>query len=78
MTLASLQLVAFISGSVIVETIFAWPGSGRLLVDSVSGRDYPVIQAITFLISVVLVGTNLVVDLSYALIDPRIRRGGAV
>jgi peptide/nickel transport system permease protein len=73
LTLASLQLVAFLSGSVVVETIFGWPGVGRLMVDSVTARDYTVIQAATFLISVLLVLVNLVVDLSYAYIDPRIR-----
>jgi ABC-type dipeptide/oligopeptide/nickel transport system permease component len=73
LTLASLQLVAFLSGSVVVETIFAWPGVGRLMVESVTARDYTVVQAATFLISVTLVTVNLLVDLTYAYIDPRIR-----
>lgn len=72
-TLMSLQLVAFLSGSVVVETIFAWPGLGRLLVDSVFSRDYPMIEAGTILISTMLVLMNLVVDITYAYVDPRIR-----
>jgi peptide/nickel transport system permease protein len=73
LTLASLQFVAFLSGSVVVETLFGWPGSGKLLVESVNARDYTVVQAGAFFISVVLVGVNLVVDLTYGYIDPRIR-----
>lgn len=72
-TLMSVQLVAFLSGSVVVETIFAWPGLGRLMVDSVFSRDYPVIEAGTIIISSLMVLTNLFVDIAYAYIDPRIR-----
>jgi ABC-type dipeptide/oligopeptide/nickel transport system permease component len=73
LTLASLQLVAFVSGSVVVETIFNWPGLGRLLSESAFSRDYTVVQAGVFVVSSVLVLTNLVVDVLYAYIDPRIR-----
>jgi peptide/nickel transport system permease protein len=73
LTLASLQLVAFLSGSVVVETVFAWPGVGKLMVESVGSRDYTVVQAGAFFISVTLVCVNLLVDLTYAYIDPRIR-----
>lgn len=73
LTLASLQFVAFLSGSVVVEQIFGWPGSGKLIVESVTSRDYTVVQAGTFFISVLLVGVNLAVDLLYGVIDPRIR-----
>ena len=73
LTLASLQLVAFLSGAVVVETIFQWPGLGRLLADSVFARDYTVVQAGVFLISLLLVLLNLAVDLTYAYIDPRIK-----
>ncbi|OAI41541.1 hypothetical protein AYO38_00470 [bacterium SCGC AG-212-C10] len=73
LTLASLQFVAFLSGSVVVEQIFNWPGSGKLLVESVRGRDYTVVQAGTFFISFVIVTVNLLVDLTYGYIDPRIR-----
>jgi peptide/nickel transport system permease protein len=73
LTLASLQLVAFVSGSVVVETIFTWPGLGRLLADAAFTRDYTVVQAGVFVVSAALVLTNLVVDVLYAYIDPRIR-----
>lgn len=73
LTLASLQLVAFLSGSVVVETVFAWPGVGKLMTESVTARDYTVVQAGAFLICTTLVGVNLLVDLTYAVIDPRIR-----
>lgn len=75
LTLAGLQFVAFLSGSVVVETIFGWPGSGKLLVESVNARDYTVVQAGTFFISIVLVLVNLGIDLTYGFIDPRIRFG---
>jgi glutathione transport system permease protein len=57
----------------VVETVFAWPGLGRLLVDSVAYRDYPVIQAEILLFSLEFVLINLVVDLLYALVNPEIR-----
>lgn len=62
-----------IGGSVIVETIFAWPGMGRLAVDAALKRDYPVMMGITVLISVFVVSVNLLVDVLYARLDPRIR-----
>lgn len=64
---------ALITGSMVVEQIFAIPGLGRFYVDSVSGRDYPVIMGTTLLFAVVLVISNFIVDVSYSLIDPRIR-----
>lgn len=64
---------ALVTGSMVVEQIFAIPGLGRYFVDSVSGRDYPVIMGTTLLFAFLLVLSNLVVDLSYSLIDPRIR-----
>lgn len=75
LTLASLQMVAFLSGSVVVEAVFNWPGVGKLMVDSVHARDYTVVQAATFLLALTLVIVNLIVDLTYAYIDPRIRYG---
>jgi len=72
LTLASLQLIAFMSGSVVVETIFAWPGAGKLMIDSIAARDYTVVQAVTLVMSIMLVLVNLSVDL-LAVIDPRIR-----
>ncbi len=64
---------ALVTGSMVVEQIFAIPGLGRYFIDSVSSRDYPVIMGTTLLFSVMLVVSNLAVDLSYTLIDPRIR-----
>lgn len=71
-TIAGLQVGAVLTGAVITETIFAWPGVGRLLVQSIGFRDYPVVQGCILLIAVTYVGVNLVVDLLYAVLDPRI------
>jgi peptide/nickel transport system permease protein len=68
-----LQLGTLLSGSIITETVFAWPGIGRLAIQSIYWRDYPVVQAIVFLVAVTFVLLNLVVDLLYAWLDPRIR-----
>ncbi|GAA3994530.1 oligopeptide ABC transporter permease AppB [Deinococcus rubellus] len=72
-TLLGLSLPAFFAGSVITETIFAWPGMGRLLVDSVFARDYPVSMAINTITAVLVVLGSLLADLLYGFIDPRIR-----
>jgi peptide/nickel transport system permease protein len=72
-TLAGLQIGAVLTGAVITETIFAWPGIGRLLVQSIGFRDYPMVQGCILLIAVTYVGVNLVVDLVYVVLDPRIR-----
>jgi glutathione transport system permease protein len=72
-TLTGLQFGFLLGGSIVVETVFAWPGLGRLLVDSVSYRDYPVIQAEILLFSVEFVLINLIVDLLYAVVNPEIR-----
>jgi ABC-type dipeptide/oligopeptide/nickel transport system permease component len=71
-TYIGLQLGHLLSGSFIVETVFAWPGAGRLLVDSITNRDYTVIQAAIILFSGMFVLVNLLVDLLYVAIDPRI------
>jgi peptide/nickel transport system permease protein len=73
-TVIGLQLGLLLSGAVLTETIFSLPGLGRLMVDSILSRDYPVVQAGALFIAVVFVLVNLAVDLSYALLDPRIRR----
>ncbi len=62
-------------GSVIIETIFAIPGIGRLMVSSIFGQDYVVVQAITFVMALIILVINLIVDISYAWLDPRIRYG---
>jgi len=73
LTVVGLQWGTLLAGSVVIETVFAWPGVGRLLVDSVAVRDYPVIQACVLLFALVFMVTNLLVDVAYALLDPRIR-----
>ena len=74
-TVAGLQFGSLLAGAVIVETVFAWPGAGRLLVDSISRRDYPVVQASILFITGGFILVNLLVDLSYGFLDPRIRFG---
>ena len=72
-TLTGLQFGFLLGGAIVVETVFAWPGLGRLLIDSVSFRDYPVIQAEILLFAVEFVLINLIVDLLYGLVNPEIR-----
>jgi len=72
-TLTGLQFGFLLGGSIVIETVFSWPGLGRLLVDSVSFRDYPVIQAEIMLFSTEFVLINLLVDLLYAVVNPEIR-----
>jgi len=72
-TVIGLQLGLLLSGAVLTETIFSLPGLGRLMVDSILSRDYPVVQAGALFIAFVFVMVNLLVDLSYTLLDPRIR-----
>ncbi len=72
-TMTGLQFGFLLGGSIVIETVFAWPGLGRLLVDSVSYRDYPVIQAEILLFSLEFVLINLAVDVLYAVINPEIR-----
>jgi len=73
-TVIGLQLGLLLSGAVLTETIFSLPGLGRLMVDSIQSRDYPVVQAGALFIAFVFVLVNLVVDLSYTFLDPRIRQ----
>ncbi len=73
LTIAGIELGALLGGSVITETIFAWPGVGRLSVQAIYNRDYPVVQASVFLLATTFVVVNLVVDLVYTYLDPRIR-----
>ncbi len=72
-TLTGLQFGFLLGGAIVVETVFAWPGLGRLLIDSVSFRDYPVIQAEILLFAVEFVLINLIVDLLYGMVNPEIR-----
>jgi peptide/nickel transport system permease protein len=73
LTLAGINLVIMVNVAVVVETVFAWPGVGRLLYEGIAFRDFPVVQATVLLGGVMIVFVNLVVDLLYAAIDPRIR-----
>jgi peptide/nickel transport system permease protein len=68
-----IQLGALLSGVVVIEAIFAWPGIGKLMYDAVLARDFPLVMTGSLLIAVVVIGINMLVDLSYALLDPRIR-----
>jgi peptide/nickel transport system permease protein len=72
-TVLGLQIAQIAGGSVIIESIFGLPGMGQFLLEAITQRDYPVIQGINLLIVVIIVATNLLVDLFYAMIDPRIR-----
>jgi peptide/nickel transport system permease protein len=72
-TLIGLQVPILVGGSVIVETIFNVPGIGRYLVTAINQRDYPIIQGVNLVVATVIVFTNLVVDASYSLLDPRVR-----
>ncbi|HVC20838.1 MAG TPA: nickel ABC transporter permease [Vicinamibacterales bacterium] len=72
-TIFGLQFGAVLTGTVITETIFAWPGVGRLLIQSISFRDYPLVQGCILLIAFTYVAANLLTDLAYGLLDPRIR-----
>jgi ABC-type dipeptide/oligopeptide/nickel transport system permease component len=72
-TVLGLQITALVVGSVVIETVFAWPGIGELFVTSVIGRDYPVVQCGVVLIASLVV-VNLAIDLLYGIIDPRIRK----
>ncbi|MGK6315889.1 ABC transporter permease [Neorhizobium sp. DT-125] len=75
-TITGLQLTTLVGGAVITETVFSWPGIGSLLVDSVSARDYSVVQAISVVVAILVVLINAIVDMLYARLDPRIRLGG--
>ncbi|TCO26451.1 peptide/nickel transport system permease protein/oligopeptide transport system permease protein [Kribbella steppae] len=75
-TVVGLQFGALLGGTVIVETVFAWPGVGRLLIDSIGRRDYGVVQASILLVATIFVFINLLVDLLYGFLDPRVRLAG--
>lgn len=72
-TIGGLEFGSLLAGAVITETVFTWPGIGRLLVQSILARDYPVVQGAVLLIAVSFIVVNLIVDLVYGFIDPRIR-----
>jgi|RhiMetdeSRZDD1v2_1073273.scaffolds.fasta_scaffold04859_17 peptide/nickel transport system permease protein len=76
-TILGLELGSTLGGAVVTETVFAWPGVGRLIVSAIFARDYPLVQAAVLVVAVMFVVVNLVVDLLYAVIDPRVRFGSS-
>ena len=74
-TIIGLQLGGLVEGAVVVEVVFAWPGIGSLLVDSIFARDFPVLQGCILFIAAIYAGVNLIVDISYAFLDPGIQYG---
>ena len=72
LTIVGLSVGTLMGGSVVVETIFRWPGVGQLVMDAISARDFPVIQGFVLLMAVIYVVVNLLTDLSYRALDPRV------
>ena len=77
LAVAGCDIRALLAGAVVTETVFSWPGIGLLTIEAIQTRDYPVVQACVLLISLTYVLVNLLTDLAYAWIDPRIRLGAA-
>jgi peptide/nickel transport system permease protein len=75
-TIAGLQFGSLVSGAVLVETVFSWPGLGTLALDAILGRDYPTILGILFFSAMMVIAANILTDLCYRLVDPRIKSGG--
>ena len=75
LSFASVYFAQLIGGAIVVETVFAWPGVGRLSYEAIMGRDYPLLQGVVILIGTITIAVNLLVDILYAYIDPRIRYG---
>ena len=76
-SVAALETANLLAGAVIVETVFAWPGLGLLTVQAIAARDFPIVQAVVLLSAVVSIGLNLLADILYSVVDPRIRLDGA-
>ena len=74
-TVVGLQLGGLLGGAVLTETVFAWPGVGRMLVDAILARDLPLVQGSVLVVSLLFILVNLAVDLSYAAINPKVRYG---
>jgi peptide/nickel transport system permease protein len=72
-TVIGLQTGTLLGGAVLTEIVFAWPGIGRLLVEAILSRDYPVAQGVVLLVAIVFIFVNLIVDIIYSYLDPRIR-----
>jgi len=76
-TFLGVNLAGLVNGSVAVETVYAWPGVGRLMYEGINGKDYPLVQGLLLILGFVVIGLNLGVDILYTYIDPRIRLGRA-
>ena len=76
LTVLGLQVGSLLGGAVLTETIFSWPGIGKWLIDAIARRDYPVVQAGILISALIFIGVNLLVDLLYGVLNPRLRRGG--
>ena len=72
-TVLALRLPYLVAGTVILEQIFAWPGMGTLAITAIWGRDYPVVMAFNLVTALAIVGSNLLADVTYAIVDPRVR-----
>jgi len=73
LTVAGMMLAGIVGGAVITENIFNWPGMGKLAVEATIGRDFPVVQIITIIVAIMVLGMNFLVDIAYAFVDPQIR-----
>ena len=76
-TVAGYQMGILLTGGIVIETVFAWPGIGRLLVQSILARDFPTVQGTVLLVGTMFILINLAVDVAYAYLDPRIRYGSS-
>jgi peptide/nickel transport system permease protein len=76
-TFLGIQFGSLLGGTVIIEQVFSWPGVGRMIIDAINQRDYPVVQGGVIMLALLMVIVNFVVDISYSLIDPRIKVGGS-
>ena len=72
-TVVGLQIGSLLGGAIVTETVFAWPGVGRLIIQSISARDYQLVQGCVIFIATIYIITNLLADILYGLLDPRIR-----
>ena len=76
-TVIGLQFGSLLGGALLTETVFAWPGVGRLMIQSINGRDTPMVMGCIILMTICFSFVNLIVDLLYGVVDPKIRRGAA-
>jgi peptide/nickel transport system permease protein len=75
LTFGAIYLAILVTGAILVETVFAWPGVGQLIYQGIVFRDFPVVQAVVLLTACIVIVVNLLVDITYAYVDPRIRFG---